>query len=223
MTIQPVVLTHEDSLGELDDRELVRRVQQADDHSLEELLRRYRPLARRRSRSFFLEGQDNDDMIQEALLGLFKAIRGFDLTRETPFFAFADLCIERQLYTAVKSGNRRKHWPLNSAGSIDHPSYPDGILLADRLVCSGPDEPSTVVISSQEIDAIRVSLLNTLSDMEGRVLALFIDGKSYEEIAAELGSGVKAIDNALQRIRKKVRNHLRERELDEQRVYARSA
>lgn len=201
-------------LEECDDRDLVIRVRRGEDRGLEVLLARYRNFARAKARSYFLTGSDKEDVVQEGMIGLFKAIRDFDLGQETPFRAFAELCISRQILTAIKTANRHKHQPLNSSVSLDAPIFgedsestvADGIMAPATL-----SDPAELVISAQEIEAMRDSMTSSLTDLEGDVLRLYMDGKSYEEIAGALGNHVKSIDNALQRIKRKLQRHLDQR------------
>ena len=205
-------------ITELEDLELVQRVRAGDERCLETLLGRYRNFARSKARSYFLAGSDKEDVVQEGMIGLFKAIRDFDLEQETPFRAFAELCISRQILTAIKTANRQKHQPLNSSISLDAPAYGDdqsNRSVGDHLVASSVmSDPVEMVISAQEIEAIRDSMSDSLTDLEGDVLRLYMDGKSYEEIAGALGNHVKSIDNALQRIKRKLQRHLADREED---------
>lgn len=204
-----------EDLGVLEDNELVERTQHGDERCLEVLLSRYRNFARSKARSYFLAGSEKEDVVQEGMIGLYKAIRDFDLSQDTPFRAFAELCISRQILTAIKTANRNKHQPLNSSVSLDAPAYSDSKSdrsVADSLIGPTSNDPAELVISSQEIDAIRVSLGENLTDLEGDVLRLYMDGKSYEEIAGALGNHVKSIDNALQRIKRKLQRHLDERD-----------
>ena len=205
-------------MSELEDLELVQRVRNGDERCLETLLARYRNFARSKARSYFLAGSDKEDVVQEGMIGLFKAIRDFDLAQETPFRAFAELCISRQILTAIKTANRQKHQPLNSSISLDAPAYGDDQSdrsVGDHLVASTSTDPVELVISAQEIEAIRDSMTESLTELEGDVLRLYMDGKSYEEIAGALGNHVKSIDNALQRIKRKLQRHLASREVDE--------
>jgi RNA polymerase sporulation-specific sigma factor len=182
---------------------------------LEKLLSRYRNFARSKARSYFLAGSDREDVVQEGMIGLFKAIRDFDLDQDTPFRAFAELCISRQILTAIKTANRQKHQPLNSSVSLDAPAYGDDegrATLGDQLVGAQLSDPVEMVISAEEIEAIRDSMSSSLTQLEGDVLRLYMDGKSYEEIAGALGNHVKSIDNALQRIKRKLQRHLADRD-----------
>jgi RNA polymerase sporulation-specific sigma factor len=199
----------------LEDLDLVKRVRDGDERCLEALLSRYRNFARSKARSYFLAGSDKEDVVQEGMIGLFKAIRDFDLSQDTPFRAFAELCISRQILTAIKTANRQKHQPLNSSVSLDAPAYGDEkgeSSVGDNLVATTLSDPAELVISAQEIEAIRDSMRDNLTELEGDVLRLYMDGKSYEEIAGALGNHVKSIDNALQRIKRKLQRHLDQRD-----------
>ena len=199
----------------LEDLDLVTRVRDGDERCLEALLSRYRNFARSKARSYFLAGSDKEDVVQEGMIGLFKAIRDFDLSQDTPFRAFAELCISRQILTAIKTANRQKHQPLNASVSLDAPAYGDEkneSSVGDNLVASTLSDPAELVISAQEIEAIRDSMRDSLTELEGDVLRLYMDGKSYEEIAGALGNHVKSIDNALQRIKRKLQRHLDQRD-----------
>ncbi len=208
----------ETQTSEMEDLDLVQGVRNGDERCLEILLTRYRNFARSKARQYFLAGSDKEDVVQEGMIGLFKAIRDFDLAQETPFRAFAELCISRQILTAIKTANRQKHQPLNSSISLDAPAYGDDHSdrsLGDDLVASTSTDPVELVISAQEIEAIRDNLKDNLTDLEGDVLRLYMDGKSYEEIAGALGNHVKSIDNALQRIKRKLQRHIVTRNADE--------
>ena len=202
-------------LHALEDTKLVSRARQGDDRCIEILLGRYRNFARSKARSYFLAGSDKEDVVQEGMIGLFKAIRDFAEDTGTPFRAFAELCISRQILTAIKTANRQKHQPLNSSVSLDAPAF-GGDEQSDRTVGDnfvGPKsaDPVELVISAEEIEAIRDTMKESLTDLEGDVLRLYMDGKSYEEIAGVLGNHVKSIDNALQRIKRKLQRHIEQR------------
>jgi RNA polymerase sporulation-specific sigma factor len=204
------------NLETVEDPRLVGPAQRGDVRSIEVLLTRYRSFARAKARSYFLAGSEKEDVIQEGMIGLFKAIRDFDSEQQTPFRAFAELCISRQILTAIKSANRNKHQVLNNSISLDASLYgdDDSTSVIDRLASpTSMSDPVELVISAQEIDAIKVKMCESLTRLEGEVLTLYMDGKSYEEIAGALGNHVKAIDNALQRIKRKLQNHLDQRNI----------
>jgi RNA polymerase sporulation-specific sigma factor len=202
-------------LEDLTDGQLVTLVQSGDDRALDELLKRYRGFARSKARSYFLAGSDKEDVVQEGMIGLYKAIRDFDLTQETPFKAFAELCISRQILTAIKTANRHKHQPLNMSVSLDAPAHGDDgsdHALKEDVAARTMSDPAEVVICAEEIEGLRESMRQSLTELEGNVLRLYMDGMSYEQIAGMLGNHVKSIDNALQRIKRKLQRHLAERD-----------
>ena len=218
--------TDRSSLVQLSDIELTERFQAGSDDALAVLLDRYRRFARNRARSYFLVGADGDDVEQEALIGLYKAARDFRPGHEASFRAFAELCITRQIITAIKAATRMKHQALNryvpiSAGASDDATddRPEGVV-EDRLCQDLPvADPADRVIADERFGAIRERMGEVLSPFEIEVLALYVDGRSYQEIAVHLGRHAKSIDNALQRIKRKVELTLVERqraELDEE-------
>lgn len=202
-------------LEALEDAELVGQVRAGEERAIEVLLARYRNFARSKARSYFLAGSEREDVVQEGMIGLYKAIRDFDLVQETPFRAFAELCISRQILTAIKTANRHKHQPLNSSVSLDAPAYGDDYSssVGDQLMSpERTSDPAELVISAEEIEALRATMSRNLTELEGDVLTLYMDGKSYEEIAGALGNHVKSIDNALQRIKRKLQRHISQRD-----------
>jgi RNA polymerase sporulation-specific sigma factor len=193
------------------DEHLVAIARQGDESALDALLGRYRHYARAKARSYFLAGADREDIVQEGMIGLFKAVRDYEPQHNTAFRAFAELCITRQIITAIKTATRQKHIPLNSYVSLNKSfSDPEGEErpLADSIVSKEVLDPADLVISAEEIAGIRDSVDKHLSDLETEVLSLYMDGKSYQEIADLLGRHVKSIDNALQRIKRKLEQHL---------------
>ena len=196
--------------SELEDHELVSHARAGDERCLEALVSRYRNLARSKARTYFLAGSDREDVAQEAMIGLYKAIRDFNVAQETPFRAFAELCISRQIMTAIKTANRHKHLPLNASVSLDAPVHSESAdhSVGDTLVAPTISDPAEVIISAEEIEAIRDTMRRNLTELESEVLRLYMAGKSYEEIAAVLGNHVKSIDNALQRTKRKLEKHL---------------
>ncbi|HYN37054.1 MAG TPA: RNA polymerase sporulation sigma factor SigH [Actinomycetota bacterium] len=200
----------ESTLVETDEM-LVRRAHTGDEKALEMLLARYRHYARAKARSYFLAGADREDVVQEGMIGLFKSVRDFDEKHHTAFRAFAELCITRQIITAIKTATRQKHMPLNSYVSLNKPlSDGEGSErpLSDSLVSDTVIDPAELVVSAEEIANIRKSVDELLSELETEVLQLYMDGKSYQEIADMLGRHVKSIDNALQRIKRKLEQHI---------------
>ncbi|MGI8631023.1 MAG: RNA polymerase sporulation sigma factor SigH [Solirubrobacterales bacterium] len=175
------------------------------------LIRRYQGFVRLKASSYFLIGGDADDLMQEGLVGLYKAIRDYRTDRESSFRNFAELCITRQIITAVKTATRHKHTPLNQYVSFSHTPAGSGEsepTLDEVLPGSPVDDPASKVISSEELDSLVACLGSALSELESRVLTLYLDGESYEEIAERLECDTKAVDNALQRVKRKVGNHL---------------
>jgi RNA polymerase sporulation-specific sigma factor len=196
------------------DAALVLAVRAGDDAALCELLTKYRAFARVKARSYFLVGADREDIVQEGMIGLYKAIRDFNPELETSFRGFAELCVTRQIITAIKTATRQKHGPLNNYVSFDRPlaGEDDGErTLGDVLPAAAISDPADLVISAERIRALQAHFDEVLSDLETEVLRLYVEGKSYQEIAERLQRHVKSIDNALQRIKRKLEGHLKER------------
>jgi RNA polymerase sporulation-specific sigma factor len=204
------------SQGQLkvDDLYLIALAKQGNTAAYDRLVRRYYGFVRLKASSYFLAGGDADDLIQEGLVGLYKAVRDFRSDRESSFRNFAELCITRQIITAVKTATRNKHTPLNQYVSFSSSpaSAVEGEPTLDEVI-PGPsvNDPANQVISSEELQALVACLSTALSDLESRVLALYLDGRSYEEIGGRLDCDTKTVDNALQRVKRKVGVHLRAR------------
>lgn len=200
---------------EMSDIDLVRDAQADDTKALVTMLERYTEFVRLKARSYFLVGADREDIVQEGMIGLYKAIRDFREDRETSFKAFAEICITRQIITAIKTATRQKHSPLNSYVSLNNPiseaDDPDRLYM-DFLASDNAQDPAEVVISCEEAESIKTNFREMLSGLETKVLQLYIEGRSYQEIASDLNRHVKSIDNALQRIKRKVEQHLEYRE-----------
>lgn len=192
------------------DEGLAARARLGDEFAIEVLLARYRHYARAKARSYFLAGGDKEDIVQEGMIGLYKAIRDFESHHETAFRAFAELCITRQIITAIKTATRQKHQPLNSYVSLNKPmgGEDDDRPLAESIATREISDPAELVISAEEVASIRSMVGEVLSELEVEVLQLYMDGKSYQQIADMLGRHVKSIDNALQRIKRKLEQHL---------------
>jgi len=207
-------------LDQAADEQLVGLYHGGDAQAVEALLTRYRNFARMKARSYFLVGADKEDIVQEGMIGLYKAIRDFSEEKQTSFRAFAEICITRQIITAIKTATRQKHVPLNSYVSLNKPissnDDPDRVLQ-DVLRTPQITDPADLVISSEDLQGIKLAFAEILSDFEAEVLHLYVEGKSYQEIAKLLKKHVKSVDNALQRIKRKVELHLRLREKDEAR------
>jgi RNA polymerase sporulation-specific sigma factor len=199
--------------GRTDD-ELVLAARSGDDRALCDLLNKYRAFARVKARSYFLVGADREDIVQEGMIGLYKAIRDFNPDMQSSFRAFAELCVTRQIITAIKTATRQKHGPLNNYVSFERPVGADDDgdrVLGDVLPTRAISDPADLVISAERIRALQAHFDEVLSDLETEVLRLYVEGKSYQEIAERLQRHVKSIDNALQRIKRKLEGHLRER------------
>ena len=199
----------------VEDGFLIALAKQGDPTAYNRLVARYQGFVRLKSSSYFLAGGDSDDLIQEGLIGLYKAIRDYRTDRESSFRNFAELCITRQIITAVKTATRNKHTPLNqyiSFSSTPAGSFGDGEPTLDEVL-PGPTvhDPVNQVISSEELRALVACLSTALSELESRVLALYLDGHSYEEVGRTLGCDCKTVDNALQRVKRKVSTHLAQR------------
>jgi RNA polymerase sporulation-specific sigma factor len=197
------------------DEELVEFVRDdGNERAIELLLYRYRHYARAKARSYFLSGADKDDIVQEGMIGLYKAIRDYQASKNIAFRAFAELCITRQIITAIKTATRQKHQPLNSYVSLSRgygASDEEDRAFVDVLVTDHAPDPADVVIDSEEMSVIRSSMGRALSKFESQVMQLYVEGKSYQQIAEMLGKHAKSIDNALQRIKRKLAAHVGER------------
>jgi len=202
---------------ELADLQLVMRARNGDGKALDELMRRYHGFVRLKASSYFLAGGDAEDLIQEGLIGLYKAVRDFRADKETSFRSFAELCVTRQIITAIKTATRFKHTPLNTYVSFSHtPAGQDGegeCTLGDALPGPAVHEPPLVVISTEELQSLVFSLGTGLSPLESDALRLYLEGSSYEDMAEELGCDTKTIDNALQRVKRKILAHQKGREV----------
>jgi len=199
---------------ELEDAYLVALAKRGSPDAYDRIVKRYRGFVRLKASSYFLLGGESDDLIQEGLLGLYKAIRDYRSDRESSFRNFAELCITRQIITAVKTATRNKHQPLNQYVSFSSTpaSVSDGEPTLDEIL-PGPSvhDPAHQVISSEELRSLVGCLSTALSDLESRVLALYLDGHSYEAVAERLTCDTKTVDNALQRVKRKVGAHLASR------------
>ena len=200
----------ERSRRELEDLQLVIRARNGDDVAMDGLIRRYTGFVRLKASSYFIAGGEGDDLIQEGLIGLYKAVRDFRADKETSFRSFAELCITRQIITAIKTATRYKHAPLNTYVSFSQTpaGQDDGeCTLGDALPGPGVNDPAVCVISTEELQSLVFCLGTGLSPLESDALRLYLEGNSYEEMAEELGCDTKTIDNALQRVKRKVLQH----------------
>jgi RNA polymerase sporulation-specific sigma factor len=202
---------------ELEDLQLVLRARNGSQDALDGLMRRYSAFVRLKASSYFLAGGDGDDLMQEGMIGLFKAVRDFRPDKETSFRSFAELCVTRQIITAIKTATRYKHAPLNTYVSFSHTpagQESDGdCTLGDALPGPTVNDPSVCVISTEELQSLVFSLGSGLSRLESDALRLYLEGNSYEQMADELGCDTKTIDNALQRVKRKIISHQKSREV----------
>src|ERR1051326_4996624 len=202
---------------ELEDLQIVLRARNGDGEAMDALIRRYTGFVRLKASSYFLAGGDSDDLIQEGRIGLCKAVRDFRTDKETSFRSFAELCVTRQIITAIKTATRFKHAPLNTYVSFSHtPAGQDGdgeCTLGDALPGPGVHEPSVMVISTEELQSLVFTLGSGLSSLEADALRLYLEGSSYEDMAEKLECDTKTIDNALQRVKRKIVTHQKTREV----------
>ena len=202
---------------ELEDLQLAMRARNGDGQALDALIRRYTGFVRLKASSYFLAGGDGDDLIQEGLIGLYKAVRDFRPDKETSFRSFAELCVTRQIITAIKTATRFKHTPLNQYVSFSQtPAGQDSdsdCTLGDALPGPSVDDPSTCVISTEELQSLVFCLGTGLSRLESDALRFYLEGSSYEQMAEELECDTKTIDNALQRVKRKIIAHQRTRQV----------
>ena len=215
-TAQQTIQSPQRLQRELADLQLVMRARNGDQKALDELIRRYTGFVRLKSSSYFLAGGDSEDLIQEGLIGLYKAVRDFS-PELSSFRSFAELCVTRQIITAIKTATRFKHAPLNTYVSFSHTpagQEPDGDCnLGDALPGPSVDDPSVCVISTEELQSLVFTLGSGLSKLEADALKLYLEGESYEEMAERLGCDTKTIDNALQRVKRKVLSHQQSRQV----------
>jgi RNA polymerase sporulation-specific sigma factor len=204
------------SAGQNEDLKLIEQARAGKLSAFEAIEAKYQGFVKLKASSYFMSGGDIDDLVQEGLIGLTKAVRDYRSDRETSFRSFAELCITRQIITAIKTASRQKHTPLNSYLSLSHSpaSHEDGdCSLGDILPGSPIHDPLSQVISSEEVASLHDCMRRLLSKLETNVLRLYLEGRSYEQIASQLGCDTKSVDNALQRIKRKVDLHLQSRQV----------
>lgn len=203
-----------DSIKCQSDESIVELARDGDGEALEYLINKYKNFVRAKARSYFLIGADREDIIQEGMIGLYKAIRDFRCDKLSSFRAFAELCITRQIITAIKTATRQKHIPLNSYISLNKPIYDEDSdrTLLDVISGSKISDPEELIISREEFVDIEEKMGEILSSLEWKVLRSYLDGKSYQEMAYDLNRHVKSIDNALQRVKRKLERYLEKRE-----------
>jgi len=196
------------------DEQVVKDAKNGDTKALEYLINKYKNFVRVKARSYFLIGADREDIVQEGMIGLYKAIRDFKNDKLSSFRAFAELCITRQIITAIKTATRQKHIPLNSYVSLNKPIYDEESdrTLLDVLSGTKISDPEELIISREEFNNIESKIGELLSDLEWEVLNSYLQGKSYQEIAVDLDRHVKSIDNALQRVKRKLERYLEVRD-----------
>ncbi|MFV0314884.1 MAG: RNA polymerase sporulation sigma factor SigH [Anaerotignum sp.] len=199
------------------DEELVFKAQHGDILAEEYLMDKFKPLVKSRSRAYFLIGADSEDIIQEGMIGLYKGVRDFNRDKNASFAGFAELCVNRQMITAIKAATRHKHQPLNSYISLNKPVFDDDSeqTYIDLLKEGESLNPEELFIGQENKDFIETQVLKNLSGFETKVLALYLQGRSYFEIAKSLKKTEKSIDNALQRVKKKVEKFLEQKNIDE--------
>jgi RNA polymerase sporulation-specific sigma factor len=219
MLAEPAVAAQERAKAqrELEDLRFAMRARNGDGRAMDALIRRYTGFVRLKASSYFLAGGDADDLVQEGLIGLYKAVRDFRADKDTSFRSFAELCVTRQIITAIKTATRYKHGPLNAYVSFSQTPAGhelDGeCTLGDALPGPSVDDPSVCVISTEELQSLVFCLGTGLSNLEAEALRMYLEGLSYEEMAEALGCDTKTIDNALQRVKRKVLTHQRSRQV----------
>ena len=198
-------MTHGKPLCDLSDEEVVLIAQSGDNHALEHIIIRYRNFVYSKAKKLFLIGSDQDDLIQEGMIGLYEAVKSFK-NEKASFKSFAGICVRRQMISAVKSATRNKHKPLNSYISLDKNVYDQDTDAAfiTSISNNSPQNPESIVIDKEDFDGIESKINNTLSKLELNVLMLYLDGYSYQQIADKIEKDVKSVDNAIQRIKKKI-------------------
>ncbi|HZH63041.1 MAG TPA: RNA polymerase sporulation sigma factor SigH [Metabacillus sp.] len=205
-----IVVEPVERYSSLDDHILIEMSHEGDSESLSFLISKYQHLVRSKVKSYFLIGADKEDLFQEGMIGLYKAIRDFRQEKMASFYAFAELCITRQIITAIKTASRQKHSPLNSSISLDKPlmNEESTYTLMDVLSGENVTNPEVFLMNKEKVNEIQTKIKELLSDLERSVLTLYMEGHSYAEISEELNTHVKSIDNALQRIKRKLDRHI---------------
>ena len=205
-------IPYKDLYGSMTDEEIVLLCHGGDTAAEEFLLNKYKNFVRSKARSYFLIGADHEDIVQEGMIGLYKSIRDYKQEKLSSFRAFAELCITRQIITAIKTATRQKHIPLNSYVSLNKPLYDEESdrTLLDIIMEGNSGNPEDMIINQENLGSIHQKINEVLSGLEQEVLSAYLDGKSYQEIAESLGRHVKSIDNALQRVKRKLEKYLEE-------------
>lgn len=218
MTIRGVILLVEKTLKnhkvldftELSDEEVIILIHEGSTDALDYLIKKYRSFVWLKGRSYFLVGGDREDVVQEGMIGLYKAVRDYNPEKLSSFKGFAELCITRQIITAIKTATRQKHIPLNSSISLDRPVYAEESERTMLDILPGPllEDPADLMVHKESYDYMKVEVHKVLSRFERQVLALYLDGQTYQEISVQLNRQVKSVDNALQRIKRKLEFYL---------------
>ncbi len=202
----------EQEYSHVSDEELIDRLRSGESRITDYIMEKYKNLVRSKARSMYILGGDNEDLIQEGMIGLFKAVRDYDCGRDASFYTFADLCISRQMYTAVQASHRQKHWPLNTYVSLYGSSRSQGeneeLELKEALPTDQDLNPETLFIDRERVEYLESQIDRELSGFEKQVLDLYLTGMSYSQIARVLGREEKSTDNALQRLKSKIRKIL---------------
>lgn len=202
----------EQEYSQVSDEELIDRLRSGESRITDYIMEKYKNLVRSKAKSMYILGGDNEDLIQEGMIGLFKAIRDYDCGRDASFYTFADLCISRQMYTAVQASHRQKHWPLNTYVSLNGSSRSQGeneeLELAEALTPDQDLNPETLFIDRERVEYLESQIDRELSGFEKQVLDLYLTGMSYSQIAKVLGREEKSTDNALQRLKSKIKKML---------------
>lgn len=203
------------TLEHLTDEEVVTLAKDGDTQALEYLISKYKNFVRSKARTYFLIGADREDIIQEGMIGLYKAIRDYRYDRQASFRAFAEICVTRQIITAIKTATRQKHMPLNSYVSLNKPVYEEESerTLSDVITQGKAGNPEDLFIDQEDFLDIESTMQRILSPLEQDVVSLYLEGKTYIEIAQQLDRHVKSVDNALQRVKRKLEQYLESREL----------
>jgi RNA polymerase sporulation-specific sigma factor len=209
------IVDHDLDLEGHADEKIVELVHSGNSQALNYLINKYKNFVRAKARTYFLIGADREDIVQEGMIGLYKAIRDYQEDKLSSFKAFAELCVTRQIITAIKTATRQKHIPLNSYVSLDKPIYDEESdrTLLDVIEGSKTMDPEELIISRERYGDMEFKMKEILSDLERKVLNLYLDGQSYQEISEELNRHVKSIDNALQRVKRKLERYLEVGEL----------
>ena len=202
---------NENQYKEMTDEKLIENIKQDDNMALNCLLERYNDVVNMKANKFFMVGAEREDMVQEGMIGLYKAVKSFDTEKQNSFKTFANMCIERQLITAVKNSNRQKHIPLNSSVSLNAAAYDDNedVDKIDVFDIKALDDPSDIIAEREYFESMENKIKEALSEFELQVLHEYEKGKSYADIAVKLNAKIKSVDTAIQRIRKKA-NKIRE-------------